>query len=83
MKYAFPLDKFKDKKGEIRIDCRSNNAEHTLVFSDNGVGLPEDIDIQETETLGMELVTTLVKQLGGNIELNRNNGTEFKITFSV
>ena len=87
LKYAFPLDKFgvslKDKKGQIRIDCHSNSPEHTLVFSDNGVGLPEDIDIREAETMGLELVTTLVGQLGGNIELNRNNGTEFTITFRV
>ncbi len=85
LKYAFPVDKFgvslKDKKGEIRIDCHSNSAEHTLVFSDNGVGLPEDIDIQETETMGLDLVRSLTRQLGGTIELNRNDGTEFTIIF--
>ena len=83
LKYAFPLDKLKDKKGGIRIDCHSNSTEHTLVFSDNGVGLPEDIDFHKTDTLGLELVRTLVNQLKGTIELNRNNGTEFKITFRV
>jgi PAS domain S-box-containing protein len=83
MKYAFPLDKFKDKKGQVRIDCHSNNAEYTLVFSDNGVGLPEDIDFHKAETMGLDLIRTLVGQLGGNIELNRNNGTEFTITFTV
>ena len=87
LKYAFPVDKsgvnLEDKKGEIRIDCHANSAEHTLVFSDNGVGLPENTDIQETETLGLDLVRSLVDQLGGTIELNRNGGTEFKITFEV
>jgi two-component sensor histidine kinase len=87
LKYAFPVDKFganlKDKKGEIRIDCHSNSAEHTLVFSDNGVGFPENIDFHKTETLGLDLVKSLTRQLGGTIELNRNNGTEFTITFGV
>ena len=83
LKYAFPLDKFKDKKGQICIDCHSNSAEHTLVFSDNGVGLPEDIDFQKAETLGLELVRALAEQLKGTIELNKNNGTEFKITFKI
>ena len=81
LKYAFPIDKFKDKKGEICIECHSNNTEHTLVFSDNGVGLPEDIDIQETKTMGLDMIVSLVKQLKGTIEFNRDNGTEFKISF--
>jgi two-component sensor histidine kinase len=87
LKYAFPVDKFgvnlKDKKEEIRIGCHSNSAEHTLVFSDNGVGLPEDINFQKTETLGLDLVKSLTRQLGGTIKLNRNSGTEFTITFKA
>jgi len=39
------------------------------------------MDFRSTETLGLELVTTLVKQLNGTIELDRSRGTEFKITF--
>jgi len=83
VKYAFPLDRLKDRDGQICIDCRSNGAEHTLVFSDNGVGIPEDLDIQKVQTLGLDLVKSLTQQLKGTIELNRDNGTEFKITFKV
>ena len=53
----------------------------TLIVSDNGAGFPKDVDFRSTETLGLELVTTLVKQLNGTIELNRSRGTEFKIAF--
>jgi len=51
------------------------------VVGDNGVGLPKDLDFRNTTSLGLKLVTTLVEQLGGTIELNRQGGTEFTITF--
>jgi PAS domain S-box-containing protein len=79
LKYAFPLG----KSGEICIEFHSdNNNQLLLSLSDNGIGLPPDFDIQNTETLGLKLVTALTGQLSGTIVLNRNVGTEFKITFT-
>jgi two-component sensor histidine kinase len=52
-----------------------------LIVGDNGVGVPPDLDFRHTTSLGLQLVTTLVKQLGGAIELERAGGTEFKISF--
>jgi two-component sensor histidine kinase len=40
-----------------------------------------DVDLRRTTSLGLQLVSTLVDQLGGTIELDRSHGTEFKITF--
>ena len=54
-----------------------------LVVSDNGVGISEDLDIENLDSLGLQLVTSLVDQLEGELELNRNNGTEFIIRFTV
>ena len=54
-----------------------------LTVSDNGVGIPEDLDIEDLDSLGMQLVTTLVDQLDGELELKRNNGTEFTMRFTV
>ena len=51
--------------------------------SDNGIGIPEDIEIEDLDSLGMQLVTTLVDQLDGELELKRNNGTEFTLRFAV
>jgi len=88
-KYAFPN---KDN-GEIRVklcrnDSRINDIEnyntvYTLSVSDNGIGIPENLDIENLDSLGLQLVTTLVDQLDGNLELKRDNGTEFIIKFSV
>jgi two-component sensor histidine kinase len=52
------------------------------VVSDDGIGIPEDLDFRNTESLGLQLVTSLVEgQLQGKTELNRAKGTEFRIRF--
>ncbi len=80
LKYAFP----NGKMGEISIGLtKSTNNGYTLVVRDNGIGFPENIDYRNTDSLGLQLVTTLTDQLGGNISLNRNGVTEFKITFKA
>jgi len=53
------------------------------VVGDNGVGFPQDVDFRNTQSLGLKLVTTLVKQIGGSIELYRNDGTTFEIKFAA
>lgn len=94
LKYAFPTllpdgkdglenNAQKEGKGEILISFNSDDDKYTLIFSDNGVGIPKDLDIGNTNTLGMVLINTLTLQLGGSIELDRSKGTEFKIVFEV
>ena len=53
------------------------------MFSDNGVGFPKDLDFRKTQSLGLQLVNTLVEQLEGAIELDRTAGTTFKIAFNI
>jgi len=67
--------------GRIFIEFHMENNSYKLVVGDNGKGLPEDLDIQKTETLGLKLITTLVNQIDGIIDLNRIGGTMFTITF--
>lgn len=56
---------------------------YELVVSDNGVGLPPDLDIRDIKTLGLLLVTSLAEnQLHGKIEMDRTRGTKFRIVFS-
>jgi two-component sensor histidine kinase len=45
------------------------------------MGLPEDLDFRNTESLGLQVVVALVEQLKGTIELDRSEGTAFKIVF--
>jgi len=78
LKHAFP----DSQKGEIQIKLYSNKQNRTkLVVSDDGIGLPENLNIQEPETLGLQLVNDLVKQIEGTIKLDRTEGTTFYISF--
>lgn len=77
MKYAFP----EGRKGTINIDFYGENDYFVLKIADNGVGIPLDIDIYNTSTLGLRLVHNLTEQIDGTLELNRENGTSFKIIF--
>ncbi|MBW2630647.1 MAG: transporter substrate-binding domain-containing protein [Deltaproteobacteria bacterium] len=78
--HAFP----EGEKGEITVDLHSDETTgiYTLIISDNGAGIPEDMDIRDTETIGLQLVNDLSDQIGGTIELDRSRGTLFKITFT-
>ena len=79
LKYAFS----KDKDGEIRISLRSLGDGHNeLIVSDNGVGLPESLDIKKAESLGLRMITNLTERsLHGKVKINKDNGTEFQIIF--
>ncbi|MDO5836162.1 MAG: histidine kinase dimerization/phosphoacceptor domain -containing protein [Methanobacterium sp.] len=70
-----------DTKGEINIEFHEEGDEFVLVVSDTGVGFPDDIDFRNTSTLGLQLVNNLTTQIDGKIELNKDKGTEFRITF--
>lgn len=77
LKYAFQ----NDMGGEIFVSLRSVDDYYELIVRDNGVGLPEDIDFNTLDSLGLLLVNSLTEQLDGEIEINRTDGTEFKIKF--
>jgi two-component sensor histidine kinase len=78
LKHAFP----KGRAGEITIGLQRGGANQvTLTVSDNGIGLPEQVDFRKSPSLGLTLINSLVEQLGGTIELDRSGGTAFTITF--
>jgi two-component sensor histidine kinase len=78
LKHAFPAG----KKGEINIAMSRDSGDGiTLVVADNGIGFPQGLDFLNAESLGLQLVATLVGQLDATISLNRNSGTEFTIKF--
>jgi PAS domain S-box-containing protein len=78
MKHAFPAN---EMNGEISITFKKIGDKFMLNVKDNGVGFPEDLDFKNTDSLGLQLVTMLVDQIDGEIELKNKDGTEFKITF--
>jgi PAS domain S-box-containing protein len=77
-KYAF-----KDgREGKIEVRLRERKNQITLKISDNGPGMPENIDYRQTESLGLQLVVTLVEQINGKIKLENKKGAKFTIEFT-
>ncbi len=68
--------------GEILIKLEGDDK-YTLTVADNGAGLPENFIMEESDSLGLQLVRGLVDQLDGDLEVSSGNGTEFRIKFSV
>ena len=70
MKYAF-IDRHSGII-TIRLSC---NAEHcTLMYSDDGVGLPAGFDIEKISSLGMRLVRILARQIRGVLHIESQDG---------
>jgi two-component sensor histidine kinase len=79
LKYAFP----EEVQGEVYVGLKTlnDNGKYELKISDNGIGLQEYLNFHKANTLGLQLVNILTKQLNGLISINREFGTEFKIIF--
>jgi len=78
LKYAFPHN----KEGEFRIELHAyEDGFYELIITDNGVGIPENLDLDETETLGLQLVKNLINQLEGTVELSWKDGAMFMVKF--
>jgi PAS domain S-box-containing protein len=77
-KYAFP----EKRSGIVSIGLHQRKSEIELSISDDGVGIPDEVDLARTESLGLRLVHLLsVQQLGGIVSLERERGTTFTIKF--
>jgi PAS domain S-box-containing protein len=73
---------FQDRKsGHIVISFRRKEDINELQISDDGVGMPEENLSGEINTLGLKLITMLIKQLKGKITYKRENGSNFRIVF--
>jgi two-component sensor histidine kinase len=77
LKYAFP----ENKTGTLIIKFYKKGNEFFLTVKDDGVGIPEDFDIEKSDSLGMQLITNLTQQLDGELEIIKSPGATFNIKF--
>jgi|GEM_PF-1043732 len=75
LKHAF------DRMGEINIIFKQDNDDYYLEINDNGRGITEDFNIDNSPTLGLQLVSNLVKQLRGTLESRNKEGMQVIIIF--
>ncbi len=80
LKYAFPRGK---SNGKITVSMNQRDDSIELIVSDNGVGLPEDFDIEQSHTLGLQLVNSLIEKIDGTLKIVSENGTTFQINFKL
>jgi two-component sensor histidine kinase/ligand-binding sensor domain-containing protein len=76
---------FKDRTGEghilVRFAPRDDGMFYEFSVSDDGNGIPDDMDIENASSMGLEIVRILTEQLDGNWSWRSENGTEFTIEF--
>ena len=80
LKHAFP----DGRSGEVRIRVWLPEKDQVcLSVQDNGIGFPQEIDIRRSPSLGLTIITTLVEQLRGQIDLRQQDGTCFEFYFPL
>lgn len=79
LKHAF----LQKNKGKIYIEFQKIKNKYEFLVRDDGVGIPDNINIQKTKSLGLRLIFLLTEQLDGDIAIKKKKGTEFRITFPV
>ncbi|MBS0299388.1 MAG: PAS domain S-box protein [Proteobacteria bacterium] len=76
MKYAFT----EERSGNIDIRLKRQNPGQLLVsISDDGIGIPDDFDIENTQSLGLQLVQLLSEQISAELTIHRKNPTSFSL----
>ncbi len=85
LKYAFPQGKpgvFGEQDCVISVSFKMIDSVNEITCTDNGVGIPNDLNWREAKSMGLRLIRMLGEhQLGGTLELDRSHGTSFKLVF--
>lgn len=68
-------------EGKVRISLRKEASRIFFEMCDNGVGMPEEQEVDIEHSMGMTLIKTLSKQLGATYDLDTNHGTCYRFTF--
>jgi two-component sensor histidine kinase len=80
LKHAFP----QGRGGEVSLVLRQqSDTTISLILSDDGIGLPRELDWTTTRSLGLRLVRALAQQLRGTLEIPSQGGTEVRLTFQT
>ncbi|WP_074409515.1 tetratricopeptide repeat-containing sensor histidine kinase [Aquimarina megaterium] len=75
---------FRDNQGgQISIEASRNKDQYILTVKDTGVGFPEDFKIENSRSLGMQLIQGLTQQINGSIHIISNPGAYYTIAFNI
>lgn len=78
LKHAFP----EGQNGLITVELQERKDDLVMLkVADNGIGLPQGLDVNKSDTLGLKLLSMLTEKLKGSVEVIRDKGTTFQVTF--
>jgi PAS domain S-box-containing protein len=78
-KHAFP----DGRDGHVVIGLHEvTPGRFVFTVSDDGVGIPDGLEVETAESMGMQVVWVLTRQIEGALEISREGGTRFTLTFS-
>ena len=78
LKHAFPANQ--DQEPRVKVALKKEGEGILLLIRDNGIGIPDSIRPEISQTLGLKLIALLVEnQLKGRLEIVNENGTQFSI----
>lgn len=77
-KHAFP-DK---QEGSITVRTVEQEGNFILEVRDNGIGIPHGVRVESPKGMGFQILNSLSNQINCNLEMQVNNGTHFKLSFS-
>jgi len=78
LKHAFPLG----HSGTVHVGFHAAGDQLCLVVRDDGIGMPADVDLERTSSLGWRLIRALVQQLGGFVQCHTAGGTVVELRFA-
>lgn len=76
-KYAFKAK----QENELDITITKSNNIYELTYSDSGIGLPDDFKLENSKSLGLELIKVFASQLEGSVYYTKSPRSTFRITF--
>src|SRR5690606_31806863 len=71
------------KQGMLDVSARQVDGHIHIVVRDDGIGIPDDLDVYRTTSLGLKLIRSLVKQLNGSVTIMSSHGTEVTVEFPL
>ncbi len=78
LKYGFK----NTETGLVKIALKEESPNVVILqIGDNGIGFPANVDFRDTESLGMQLVISLIEQIDGDIQLDNSHGAKYEIRF--
>ncbi|MEM7372770.1 MAG: tetratricopeptide repeat protein [Bacteroidota bacterium] len=75
LKYAFPMQ----KEGEIEVKIEQKETGIEVVVQDNGVGLPKNFQMEQSQSMGFKLVQSFVKKMHAQFRVDSDMGTRIHI----